>query len=334
MKKITQKSFELSHKKEISSYTKALIDAVFLTKPMDKIHLLSNIAEYSKNTSYGELILKQTLLKGCFAKVTWQKQAMLNQVNVSSKITAQYPKEVSDVRFLTEIFIADNFAKSSEFIKELQFKTENPKIAVATASYGNKFKDVSINFQVNSSNVVIESDIKSGNNALDIFKGALGVLPIAKDFKPYSVINENHLELHKLQEERLKFLLVHIEESNLFYNNVRQVKHISEMALDPMIINKLIQEELLKCLAANILPRQPSFYTPYKITTTEFNDKYFKYLEPYINKNIFDNKENFNSFMTKAIFIYNSTVEEISKNVKDDFWKGTGFENIADEVFK
>ena len=46
-----------------------------------------------------------------------------------------------------------------------------------------------------------------------------------------------------------------------------------------------------------------------------------------------DNKENFNKFMSKAIRIYNDNITNISKNINTNFWKGTGFENIADDIF-
>jgi hypothetical protein len=63
------------------------------------------------------------------------------------------------------------------------------------------------------------------------------------------------------------------------------------------------------------------------------NKKYYQQLEPYINNSIFDNKENFNKFMSKAIRIYNDNITNISKNINTNFWKGTGFENIADDIF-
>lgn len=93
-------------------------------------------------------------------------------------------------------------------------------------------------------------------------------------------------------------------------------------------VNYLIQDGLLHCIALNVLQKQPSFFASHKVSLIEFNVKYYQQLEPYINSSIFDNKENFNKFMSKAIGIY------YNDNINNNFWKGTGFENIADDIWE
>lgn len=106
------------------------------------------------------------------------------------------------------------------------------------------------------------------------------------------------------------------------------------MPLDPIMLNNLIQDELFHCIALNVLNKQSSLFASHKVSVIEFNEKYFKLVEPHINSSIFDNKENFNKFMSKALRIYNDNIIDIYTNVKNHFWRGTGLENIADDIFK
>ena len=330
MKRIA--SVSIQNKKDISSCTKMFIDKVFTTLIKDKQQLLEKAIAFSNNNTYPELILKQSLLKGCFPKSTWPKQLMLEKADVSSKLEVAYPKEHSDVRFLTELNIANKFATSSELIQKVTFNSEDPRIAIASSTGGNKYKDININFTVEQQIQNIVFDIKSGTNAYDAFKGTWSILPVRDNYQPYTIINDSVFTLTELQIQRMLFLekapyvfqkhLVNIKDIVLAYPN------------DPIFMNMLIQNELLHCIASNVLKKQPSFFTVHKISESAFNEKYFKLLEPYINKNIFDNKENFNQFMSKALRIYKDTIMDISGNVTNNFWKGTGFENIADDIFK
>lgn len=57
---------------------------------------------------------------------------------------------------------------------------------------------------------------------------------------------------------------------------------------------------------------------------------------PYIHDRIFDNTKEFHKFIRVAIKIYNEEVFSIAENVEKSkvFWMGTGFEHIADDLFK
>jgi hypothetical protein len=58
-------------------------------------------------------------------------------------------------------------------------------------------------------------------------------------------------------------------------------------------------------------------------------------LTPYITEQIFTNKKEFQLFAIKAIKIYNEEIKEIASNIQNskEFWMGTGFEQIADDLF-
>jgi hypothetical protein len=49
--------------------------------------------------------------------------------------------------------------------------------------------------------------------------------------------------------------------------------------------------------------------------------------------NIFNNKKDFNQFMSKAIYIYITQVNDITDNISNKFWEGTGFDKISHEIF-
>ena len=331
MKRLAKLSLE--NKKEISTYTKLCIETLFVTPTKNKQQYLEKVIAFSQNNSCSELIAKQTILKGCTPRMTWLKKDMLDTAGVSPKISVAYPKEVSDVRFITELTIADNFAQSSSLVQTIIFNTENPRIAIASTTGGNKYNDITINFKVEEQTLSLESDIKSGNNAYKAFDGILGTLPVTENYQPYTMMNENvKFTLKELQTERVFFLE---RAPNEFQKHTANIKDlVIAYPHDQILMNTLIQDELLKCIALHGLTRKPSFFTAHKISESVFNEKYFKLLEPHINENIFDNKVNFNRFMTKALRIYNDHFMDISGNITNNFWRGTGFEEIADDVFK
>jgi hypothetical protein len=111
---------------------------------------------------------------------------------------------------------------------------------------------------------------------------------------------------------------------------LQNVIEYTRSPLDPITINNLIQEELLKCVMLNILSKQPTLFAIQKITAKDFTTKYFAKLEPFITPNIFDNKICFNSFMANAIAIYIKEVNhEIVDHVNSNFWADSGFDIIA-----
>jgi hypothetical protein len=57
-------------------------------------------------------------------------------------------------------------------------------------------------------------------------------------------------------------------------------------------------------------------------------------LEPHINNEIFHNKQNANKFVRQAIIAYNDTIQNLVRNIKQkEAWEGTGFGEIAEELF-
>ena len=66
--------------------------------------------------------------------------------------------------------------------------------------------------------------------------------------------------------------------------------------------------------------------------------RFFKQLEPYITKDIFNSKKDFKIYIIKALEIYDKTIQEIAQNVKKRenkaLFRDAGFQDIADDVFK
>lgn len=60
------------------------------------------------------------------------------------------------------------------------------------------YKDISIICEIVQQNFSLNADIKSGNNASEVFKGLIGILPLQEDYQPYKAINTNVLTLPKL----------------------------------------------------------------------------------------------------------------------------------------
>jgi hypothetical protein len=219
--------------------------------------------------------------------MTWPKQTMLGKACTSPKITVPFGKEVSDVRFLTEVYIADRLAKDTSIIKSLEFNAENPNIAIAITSKGNMYKDVTLKIHFGGNETQMLADIKSRNNAYHIFKGTIGDIPLTENFEPYSVLN-TPISLKHLQDQQLEG-----SKTNVFINKIfdlyrchySKINEISQLPLDLITINNLIQEELLHCVILNVLNQRPSLYnTARKISAMDFNEKYFD--DPCIRKNI------------------------------------------------
>ena len=341
MKRITEKSFSTYQKKEATYYLQSFIKNIFAKPLKNKNDLLPLLATYTHDNTCGELILKQNIMKGAFPRVTWPKQDIIKISGLSNRITTNYPKEQADVRFLLELITAnrllDNDSKQN-FIKKITFNSEKPEKASILVSRGNQYKDVNFDVQINQGSAFnVSADIKIGNNGTsDFFSGSLSPLPLKDDFQPYTVVN-NQITLSFIQASRKKHLisLTSNIRNELFQQYSQEIENLMTLPLDPIILNNLIQKQLFGCISLNVLHKQPSFFAPYKISTNSvLHERFYEKLEPYIKPSIFDNKTNFNNFMINALRIYNESVSEISKNITNSCWEGTGFENIADDIFR
>lgn len=279
-------------------------------------------------------------MKGTFPKATWAKQDFLNQSNFSDKINISQKKELTDVLFLGELITANTFLVNdvNDFVKKMTFNSEKPHQGVIVVSRGNKYKDANFDVEITSGNSFnISTDIKVGNNGMsDFFSGSLSPYPYTDSFN-LDLVTNIKISLSFIQTSRLSHLhaIAPSVNSKMFTGILEKIEYIHRTTIDPIILNNLIQKELLECISLQVLHKQPSFFATYKVTANGvLHQKFYEKLESYIKPSIFDNKENFNNFLLITLKIYNESVNEISKNIKSSFWQGTGFENIADDIFK
>lgn len=189
-------------------------------------------------------------------------------------------------------------------------------------------------------------DIKSGNNMNEPFKKVLGHLWLTEDNKPYFITN-NAIELTQIQNLRLYVLTNYLKyNSNLLNENQIEIfkgifeefKSTLDLKISDVAKNTIIQEVLLKLLVYNFPNLNASFYVVSHIEAFKFNVLFEERLATHIKSDIFNNYENFHNYMHKAIMIYQCTLEvELIKHIensKNTFWEGTGFEHIANDVFK
>lgn len=350
MKKAQDKFFSLIQKKQIAEHMQIFMETTFSSPIKNMRELLDSQMSFANNQSLPELILKQTIIKGSFSKATWPKREILEVAELNPAIVTDTPKEKADVRFFSEIITANAFLEKnnnpSNLVRLITFNSEKPQQGSLLVSRGNQYKDatVDVSFSQNN-NLNFLMDIKIGNNGTkDIFIGALCPYPLNKDNSPCAILNSRDtIGLDFIQEQRVRHLnavaLTILDKNADFYalkTFIEKMQHHTKMGFDPITINNLIQTEILKSMSLNLLHKQPSLFaiTLHGNNLQKFNEKFLTKLQPYIEPTIFDNRDNYIRFMRISLKIYNETVAEIAKNIENSFWKGTGFENIADDLFK
>lgn len=177
------------------------------------------------------------------------------------------------------------------------------------------------------------------------FTRVIGNIWLKEDKKPFAITN-NEISLAQIQASRLHVLKNYLKyNSDLLDKNQIEVfngffdefKCILSLDISDVKKNAIIQEALLKILVYNLPNLNASFYVISQMENFKFNPLFEERLAVYIKPDIFNNYENFHKFMHNAINIYQNAFEiDLIRNIensKGTFWAGTGFENIANDVF-
>lgn len=337
MRKMVQKVLTENQKKGIAQTVKSFIENNFTGEKVKREDILIRNIEFFKDPTCPEPILNQTIAKAIFSRMSWTKGLIAKTMGISNQIVVADPKEKSDVRFVVEIAIADQLAKQQGSIQNIIMNSEKPNNMTAIISKGgNKYKDITVNLKINS---VFELDIKSGNNAQEMLGGLLGNIRITENGTPYYILCDKPVTIERLQNTRMDYLN---DISKLTANDVALqrtstvIRNIhNDLSLDVIQRNIEIQEHLFQLMSNNLLRQQPSFYVIGRVTQAEVQAEFYRRLEPHINSEIFHNKQNANKFIGHAIVAYNDTIQNIVRNIKQkDAWEGTGFAEIAEELFK
>jgi len=330
----------------LAQHTQQLINSHFDKTITNKINLLEGSVDYITYPSLGENITKQTFDKGLFPRVSYARgsiQAALNNAKVStrsSKVKIENIMEKADVRWITEKITADRFGESSEFIQEIVMKSEKPNKSsvtaiIAKAQTGQMMADTKITLNIDNNKIDLLRDIKAGNNAKEPFSGVLAEIPYINNDEMYFIINES-FDLKRLQNSR-QITIEAITTSREDLKDLREkFRAINNLQITEIDKNRIIQELLFQQISRHEVLLKASFYYHFKVREfTTLNSEFFDKLKPHINNNIFDNKKSYNEFMKTAIKVYCDTVQDISRNIQNSksFWMGTGFEEIADDLF-
>ena len=332
MRKAAQNtSLTISQKQGISSFLFSFIDKV-INKTNKKEELLPNLIDYMKDNSLGEFVLKQTISKGFLPKFTFKKKEALPFVDTSNKLAIINPMEKADIRFLPEAIIANQFAEQQENIQQISFNSENPSEIIAKSSYGggNYVKDLFLQIKSNSKESFnFELDVKTGNNAYNNPNFILGPLPILPEGNVYSVVC-NIPEFSHLVELRLKFFRDLKSNGIISKNALESLEMLTQVSIDNLKRNILIQDELLKIISTGVIKKNPSFYSAFKVIKHEVEINFYKKMEPYINVNNFNSKKDFEIFARYGLkAFYESVIEARRSKIFDkSLFKDTGFDQI------
>jgi hypothetical protein len=325
MKSFVKSLYDLD-KERLANQMEGIIGHLFNERLKSKNDLLLRTASYFANETLGEKICQQSITKGLIPRLSATKSSLSSALKdsgftVTNKIDILNSNEKSDVRFFSELITASEFSKTSNHITKITMNSENSKVAILHPTSTNKFPDIILHVN----NMSLIRDIKSGHNMYNIDKGFIGEIPYNVENNLYSILNKPK-SLKTIQLERFNI-----------YEDIRiPIKQINnDNKLDELEKNILIQEEIFKLIAINSRIN-PSFY--YGLTIQDFisvNIKFRQRLTPYITEQIFTNKKEFQLFAIKAIKIYNEEIKEIASNIQNskEFWMGTGFEQIADDLF-
>jgi len=313
----------IAQKHDIAAYIYGFINGV-IDKTNKKPEILPNVVEYFKDNSLGEHILKQSIAKGFFPKLTFFKKEVLPLVDNVSKISLQHINEKTDKKFLPEILLAAQFANAQQNIQGIIMNNEQPlATAVARTAYsgGNYVKDVMLQISSNPQ-TVIDIDIKIGNNAYNVPNGILGPCPLLPDGKKYSVLCDKTVYIAGINDKQLNIIKKFSNDTLLLLSH--------NLPLDVIQRNILIQDELLKMISTGILQKSPNFYVGYQVLRPDIEIAFFKKLEPFINANNFNSKKDFEILARQALRAYFESLiaADRSKIFNKDLFTQTGFDQI------
>ena len=306
--------------------------------PQDEGTVLKNNIAFFNEKALGEHILKQSLIKGTFPRLSYRRDLIQKEMNtiIDPRIHIDMPKVKSDFRLIGEVLTADALIKSSNSIEKIIMNFEDPKRIKLLTNHGNVNKDVTLHLNVNNHSFLLERDIKAGNNADNPFSGILAAIPYSETFENYSVINQKPISLPNLQKLRIQELRKIRAESNMISENIAKIEYINVLPINIIQKNILIQEEIFHIISQGISLGSPSFYAAYIIPHQPLlHAKLFEGLEPYITTELFNNKATFKIYMAQALKIYNECVTEIAKNAKlnKKLLKESRLNEITDDIF-
>lgn len=322
-----------SRQERLVSHLQEFISIHFDNPLKSSTDLLDCTSKYILNPTLGENLIKQTIAKGFFPRASFRKESMVSALKnadtnaLSEKVMIINPEEKSDARFLVETVTASRFCETSFTIKKVAMNSEKPS-AFKISGSSNKHPDIDIQLD----NIFFSRDIKSGNRMEDTLGSILAEIPYSEDGTVYAIRNKQ-ISLEQIQERRLIELHNNHQYGKL-YPTVAAINNLP--GVDICFKNIQIQEEIFKFILANPICNRLSFYYYKDIETyTQLNVNFYKRVTPLLNDQIFNNKKDFQSFLSKTVEIYNEEVSDILSNIKKSkpFWIGSGLENIADDIF-
>jgi hypothetical protein len=349
-------------KKYIAQGTELFLSCIFSTPFRTKDEFILRVWRYVEHCGLGEDLFKQTLLKGFFSKLTFSKEQIAffaKKHDSLNKVILEDKNEIVDVRNFLEYSTMQKFANSSQQIQSLTSLNESPKILnkkkkiqtdaeeTLQKSKGTQqsLYDAKVTVETIHGNIEYSCDIKAGNNMFEPFTRVIGNIWLKEDKKPFAITN-NEISLAQIQASRLHVLKNYLKyNSDLLDKNQIEVfngffdefKCLLSLDISDVKKNAIIQEALLKILVYNLPNLNASFYVISQMENFKFNPLFEERLAVYIKPDIFNNYENFHKFMHNAINIYQNAFEiDLIRNIensKGTFWAGTGFENIANDVF-
>lgn len=320
---------DVSRQERLSYHIAQSLTTIFAKPITNKFQFLDRTTKYCYDNTLGENITKQSILKGIFPRVSDTKINMYaaikndNGDHLSNKVLVSNPQEKTDFRFLVEFKTAVEFSKTSPSIKEIVLNSEKPSQAIINPTGSNKFPDVTVNIN----NFTRAMDVKSGDNKNNVFANILAEIPYTENGQLYIIMNKD-LSLETIQNIRSN-----AQPLKLLQTMIKDINHLPNIELIQK--NILIQEELFKYIASNPNLKLSFYYGTIVKNSLGLHFNFHKRLSPFMNDQIFDNKQAFQKFFITAIKIYHEEVEEIFDNIKNskEFWMGTGFEHIANDIF-
>jgi hypothetical protein len=342
MKRMTIPVFSQYQKQKIALHVQELITYNFQQPFQTRAEFLANNVRFMTHEGLPEDILNQTLVKAAFPRYSDSKANIVSSMVLSKKLHISYPKEKTDFRFIPEIKTASTFAESYECVEEIRMNTEHPNNMNVTNlqtifNTKNKYKDITLQLRTDPP-ATFDLDVKSGNNANNPFSGILANIPLVNGQDADYVLNRG-VSLAHMQDARIKNLplLSSLHSATEFEDVFKCIRDLNTSVLDPIEKNHLIQQHLFNLMSKNLLVQQPSFYNAFLIGQQPvLNKAFFEKLSPHIEPTIFDNRKNAQIFIKKAIRAYSESIEDIYSNItkSKEVWTGTGFENIADDIFQ
>lgn len=337
--------------------TELFLTCIFPAPFRNSNELIPRIWNYIQHKGVGESIYKQSMLKGFFPRQNFSKGQIISyQGQKNHKIKIEDINEICDVKFVGELDTTTIFVNTSNQIQHALLLNESPKalnekkkmkIIVESPNKKQSLYDLEISVMTNQNQLYsYKADIKAGNNMYDPFSRILGHIWLKTNNKPYIITNDA-VSVEEIQKYRLHVLTNYLNFNEKYLNNeqlevfkgfLKTFKSILELSISDIYKHEIIQEELLKIMAYNLPNLNASFYVISQIEAYEFNAVFIARIIPHITPEIFSNHVNYQKFMRIAIKIYedvfkNGLIDKIEKS-KSTFWEGTGFENIADDVFK